>query len=178
MYLCHRIDLSLTGQLVSICFDEGWQNLVDPYWKTKFQKWLPTLRKRNGFIVMATQSPSSVIQSPLRGMMLDNIATQIFFANPQAKQNEYVDGFNLTEAEFNTIANSIPESRLFLVKQGHDSTLCRLNLSAMPDALAVLSGSTATVRLLDQIRQEVGNDPECWLPVFHQRRQGVPHEII
>ena len=170
MYLCQRIEEALTGQLVRIYFDEGWQNLIDPYWKAKFQRWLPTLRKRNGMIVLSTQSPSSVIHSPLRGVMLDNVATQVFFANPQAQREEYVEGFRLTASEFEAIANNPPESRLFLVKQEHDSTLCRLNLGQLPDALAVLSGNTATVQLLDTLRREVGEDPQDWLPLFYQRR--------
>src|SRR3990167_5832892 len=103
--------------------------------------------------------------------MLDNVATQIFFANSQAQKMDYIDGFKLTESEFAAIANNSPQSRLFLVKQEHDSTLCRLNLGHLPDALATLSGNTATVRLLDAIRKEVGEDPKNWLPLFHQRRQ-------
>lgn len=153
MYLCHRIEQSLNGQLVRLYF-EGWQNLMDPYWKNKFQRWLPTLRKKNAFIVITTQSPSTVILSPDRAMMLDNVATQLFFANPQATREDYIDGFKLSESEFGAIANHAPESRLFLVKQEHDSSLCRLNLGHLPDALAVLSGNTATVLLLDQIRKK------------------------
>jgi type IV secretion system protein VirB4 len=173
MYLCHRIELSMNGQLVRLYFDEGWQNLMDPYWKTKFQRWLPTLRKKNAFIVITTQSPSTVIASPIRSMMLDNVATQLFFTNPQAKREDYIDGFKLTESEFEAIANNTPESRIFLVKQEHDSSLCRLNLGHLADALAVLSGNTATVLLLDQIREEVGDDPTVWLPIFHERRKDL-----
>ena len=41
------------------------------------------------------------------------------------------------------------------------------------EALAVLSGRTETVELLDRIRQEVGDDPAQWLPVFHAERGKV-----
>ncbi len=169
MYLFHKIDESLNGQRVSILLDEGWQYFMDPYWQGKLKRWLPTLRKRNGHIVMATQSPSSVIDSPIRAQLLDNIATQIFFANPQAKREEYISGFHLTESEYQTIAHHSPQSRLFLVKQEHDSTLCKLNLAALTECLPVLSGNTASVNLLDQIRAEVGDDPQHWLPVFYER---------
>ena len=170
MYLCHRIDLSLKGQLVRIYFDEGWQNLNDHYWKIKLQSWIPTLRKKNCFIVIATQSPSSVINSSIRGAILENIATQIFFANPQAVREEYVNGFRLTDSEFASVSQSSPQSRLFLVKQEHDSNLCRLNLGNFPELLAVLSGNTKAVELLDEIRKNVGNDPKSWMPIFLQDR--------
>ena len=45
-----------------------------------------------------------------------------------------------------------------------DSVVARLNLSGEPDILTVLSGRERTVRLLDTIRQEVGDDPAAWLP--------------
>jgi len=116
-----------------------------------------------------------VINSPLRGMLLDNAATQIFFANPQATREDYIEGFHVTEAEFDIISTNAPESRLFLVKHDHESTLCRLNLRNMPDVLAVLSGNEKTIRILDSIRQDVGDDPQVWLPAFHERRQENHH---
>lgn len=171
MYLFHRLEESFDGKLVTVLLDEGWQYLDNHYWQVKLKKWLPTLRKLNCHLVFATQSPSSVVESPLRNMILDNCATNIYFANPQAKPQHYIDGFNLTESEFSSIKNNEPTSRLFLLKQEHESSLCRLNLAHMPDALAVLSANRSTVNLLTQIRKEVGDDPHNWLPVFQQRRK-------
>lgn len=170
MYLFHRIYLSLDGSRTSILLDEGWQYFSDPFWRAELERILPTLRKKNAHLVIATQSPSSIIQSPIRAQMLDNAATLIFFANPQAKKEEYIDGFKLTNSEFQAIASNAPESRIFLVKQEHDSTLCRLNLEKLPELLAVLSGNTKTVLLLDKIRAEVGDAPSAWLPIFYKRR--------
>ena len=42
--------------------------------------------------------------------------------------------------------------------------VARLDLAGEPDLLTVLSGRERTVRLLDAIRQEVGDDPAAWLP--------------
>jgi len=39
------------------------------------------------------------------------------------------------------------------------------------DELAILSGSSDNIELLDEILAEVGDDPEVWVPVFHQRRK-------
>ena len=74
------------------------------------------------------------------------------------------------------------ESRMFLVKQGHQSMIGCFDLSDVKDAdgntvigfgdeLAILSGSSDNVELLDEILAEVGDDPEVWVPVFHQRRK-------
>ena len=172
MYLFHRLEASLDGKkLVSIFLDEGWQYLDDPYWSAKLKKWLPTLRKLNCHLVFATQSPKSVIDSSLRHTILDNCATNIYFANPHANEAHYIEGFNLTHSEFACIKNNEPQSRLFLYKQGHESVLATLNLSHLNDLLAVMSATQATVTLLTQIRAEVGDDPNVWLPIFHERRR-------
>ncbi|WP_185929144.1 hypothetical protein, partial [Mesorhizobium sp. M7A.T.Ca.US.000.02.2.1] len=59
------------------------------------------------------------------------------------------------------------------VKQGKQSAICELNLAGLEDVISVLSGTTATVELLNQIRAELGADtkPADWLPVFHDRRK-------
>ncbi len=178
MYLFHRIDLTIEHlaqrdghHLTTVMLDEGWQYFLDPYWEKKLKRVLPTWRKRNAHLVMATQSPSSVVQSPLRSVLMDNVATQIYFANPQAQQEDYLDGLKLSDSEYEIIRSNTPESRLFLVKQEHESVLCRLNLAHMPDVLAVLSGNTKTVHYLDGLRDQLGDDSNSWLPVFQQTYQ-------
>src|SRR3546814_4563785 len=85
---------------------------------------------------------------------------------------DYGDVVVLTQAEFKIIRHELnPESRRFLVKQGHDSIVVELDLGGLSDELAVLSGTTETVTLLDAIRAEVGDDPENWLHVFHRQRR-------
>ncbi len=172
MYLFHRLELSLKGQLVSVFLDEAWQYLDNAYWQTKLKKWLPTLRKLNCHIVFATQSPKSVVSSPISHTILDNCATNIYFANPQAKPEHYIEGFNLSASEFACIKENEPQSRLFLYKQGHESALGKLNLGHLKDMLTIMSGTQATVDLLTSIRQEVGDDPKVWLPIFLNRSSG------
>jgi type IV secretion system protein VirB4 len=49
--------------------------------------------------------------------------------------------------------------------------VARLNLSAMPDLLTVLSGRESSVRRLDELRAEVGDDPADWLPRLVGKRR-------
>jgi len=37
--------------------------------------------------------------------------------------------------------------------------------------LAILSGSSDNIELLEQIIEEVGEDPKKWEPIFQQRRK-------
>lgn len=170
MYLVHRMRQSLDGRLSTIVFDEAWQVLDDPFWEIYLKSGLPTIRKLNGHFVFMTQSPATVVNSALRSTLIDNAATLIYFPNPQADEQVYIDVLKLTQAEYQTIRNNSPDSRLFLYKQGHESMLCKLDLQELRDELRVFSGNKKSVRLLDDILQETGTDnPESWLPVFLER---------
>jgi type IV secretion system protein VirB4 len=71
-------------------------------------------------------------------------------------------------------------SRCFLVKQGHASSICRLNLSGLDDALAVISASTDNIAVLHAVleRQAAAASitvdalvPEQWLEEFQSCRK-------
>ncbi len=83
-----------------------------------------------------------------------------------------MDGFKLSDREFNLIQTELTrESRRFLVKQGHSSVVTELNLRGFDDEIAILSGTTKNVELLETIMSEVGESPEKWLPLFQERRK-------
>ncbi len=168
MYLFHRIEESLSGDLVSIFLDEGWQYLSHPYWMGKLKRWLPTLRKKNAHVIFATQSPKTVVASDLSHILLDNCATQIYFANPQAQVNDYQKGFNLTEREYHCIKNMSPQSHYFLYKQAHESCLLRFPLDGMPGYLNVFSSTTESVQQCYQLMSIHGERARDWLPFFMQ----------
>src|SRR3546814_783987 len=122
--------------------------------------------------LFGTQSPADALRSDISHSIMEQVATKILLPNPYGRETDYVDGLGLTQAEFKLIRHDLnPESRRFLVKQGHDSIVVELDLGGLSDELAVLSGTTETVTLLDAIRAEVGDDPENWLPVFHRQRR-------
>ncbi len=122
-------------------------------------------------MLFATQSPRDAINSPIAHTIIEQCPTQIFLPNSRGSHADYVDGFKLTEREYELIARELSvESRRFVLKQGHKSVVAELNLHGFDDELAILSGRTASVELADGIRTEVGDRPEDWLPVFQQRR--------
>lgn len=173
MYLFHRIEESLDGQRVSIYLDEGWAYLDNPFWQNKLRQWLPTLRKKNCHIVLATQSPASVVESSLSAQLLDNCATNIFFCNPKANYEKHYQHFNLSEAEFNFIKKTSPKLRYFLYKQANNSLVAKLNLSALDKELAVFSANPITLKRYKDLQQQYSHQAESWLPHFYQQ---VCHE--
>lgn len=168
LYLFHRIQMSLDGTPTIIVLDEAWALVDNKIFATKIKDWLKTLRKLNGMVIFATQSVEDAVNSSISDTLIQQTATQIFLPNPKATE-PYRKAFMLSEREFNLLKNTDPGSRYFLVKQGKDVVVARIDLSGMDDVISVLSGRAETVGLLDQIRAEVGNNVEDWLPVFTKR---------
>ena len=90
-------------------------------------------------------------------------------ANPKARAADYIEGFGLTPHEFELIRTLPDNAHCFLVKHGAESVVARLNLTGEHRLLTILSGRERTVRLLDEIRAETGDDPEAWIPRLMER---------
>jgi len=164
MYLFHRVEERLDGNPSIIVVDEGWKALDDDVFVRRIKDWEKTIRKRNGIVGFATQSAQDALESRIASAIIEQAATQIFMSNPKAQAREYIEGFGLTEHELELV-RTIPDSaHCFLIKHGNDSVVARLNLTGEKELLTVLSGRERTVRLLDQIRLETGDDPADWLP--------------
>lgn len=171
MYLLHRMESVIDGRRFIYWMDEAWKWVDDEAFAEFAGNKQLTIRKQNGFGVFATQMPSSLLNSKIASALVQQVATEIYLPNPKADFNEYVNGFKVSEAEFDIIRNMGEESRMFLIKQGHQSMIGRLDLAGFDDELAILSGSVDNVELLDTITSEVGDDPNVWLPAFHERRK-------
>ena len=58
------------------------------------------------------------------------------------------------------------QRRSFLIKHGNDSVIARLDLSALPDLIKVLSGRKETIEECARLRDLHGDDPAAWLSEF------------
>lgn len=166
LYLFHRIEQQLDGSPAIIVIDEGWKALDDDVFVRRIRDWEKTIRKRNGIVGFATQSASDALESRISSAIVEQAATQIFLPNPKARVQDYVEGFGLSEHEFNLVRTLPDTSHCFLVKQHDHSVVARLDLASMPDILRVLAGTERSVRQCDAIRAEVGDAPQQWLPRF------------
>lgn len=175
MVLFHRVEQLIDGRRIVIAIDEFWKALGDEAFRALANDGLKTIRKKNGVMLFGTQSPRDALLSPIAHTIVEQCPTQVFFPNARGQAADYVEGFHLTNEEFRLVREELsPQSRRFLLKQGRDAVVAELDLSGADDALAILSGRTATVALLDRIRAEVGDDPAAWLPLFHAERRRLP----
>jgi type IV secretion system protein VirB4 len=172
LYLFHRIDALLDGRRVVVDIDEFWKALEDNAFRAFAQDGLKTYRKRNAVLVFGTQSPADALRSAISHSIIEQTATKIILPNPYGRERDYREGLGLTAAEYRLIKEELSlESRAFLIKQGSNSVVARLDLSGMDDAIAVLSGRAETLQIMQRARQERGHHPDDWLPYFHVLRQ-------
>ena len=164
MYLFHRVDERLDGTPTIIVVDEGWKALDDEIFVARIRDWEKTIRKRNGIVGFVTQNAEDALVSKISRAIVEQAATQIFTANPKARAEDYVDGFGLTQHEYELVRTLPDSARCFLVKHGQESVVVRLNLAGEADILTILSGRERTVRLFDEIRARTGDNPALWLP--------------
>jgi type IV secretion system protein VirB4 len=166
-YLFHLVRQLLDGRRLVCWMDEFWRLLADSAFEDFAKDGPKTWRKLNGVMCLATQSASDVLESPISRTILEQTPTKIFFPNVDAAEADYVEGLGLSEREFRLVKEQLePGSRAFLVKQGHQSVVCQLDLKGFDAELAVISGRAAEIERLHRILAEVGPDPEAWLPRF------------
>jgi type IV secretion system protein VirB4 len=174
MYLFHRLTGLVDGRRLVIDIDEFWKALGDEAFRGLAQDGLKTYRKQNAFMVFGTQSPADVLRSDIAHTILEQCATKIFLPNPHAQAKDYVEGFGLTEREYRLVREDLaPQRRQFLIKQGLNSVVVELNLDGLSDQVAILSGRTETVDLLDRLRARHGDAYADWAAPFQQQRRGL-----
>jgi len=181
-YLLHRLDTLIDGRRLIYVMDEFWKILdgggaLKDFAKNK-QK---TIRKQNGMGIFATQSPEDALGSDISAALIEQTATMILLPNPNASRKDYIEGLKLTESEYQEVVSLDERSRRFLVKQGHMSSVCQLDLRGMDDALAVISASTDNIEILHGVLDASARAegiavnelrPEQWLQDFYDQRKG------
>ncbi len=167
LYVFHRINISLDGSRTMIVLDEAWALIDNPVFAPKIKDWLKVLRKLNTFVIFATQSVEDASKSRISDTLIQQTATQIFLPNLKAT-DVYRSAFMLSQREYILIKTTDPASRYFLIKQGVNAVVAKVNLSGMDNIINVLSGRADTVLLLDKIIGKYGDDPKKWLPIFYE----------
>lgn len=181
-YLLHRLEALIDGRPLIYVMDEFWKILDGKGGLKEFAKnKQKTIRKQNGLGIFATQSPEDALASDIAASLIEQTATMILLPNPNASRDDYINGLKLTDAEYQVVVSLDERSRCFLVKQGHASSVCQLNLRGMDDALAVISASTDNIEIMHDVLRDraaaegVSTDelrPEQWLKDFYENRKG------
>lgn len=174
LHLFHLTSRLVDGRRLAVFFSEFWKSMGDPNFAAFLKDLLKTLRKKNGLVVLDSQSPSDALDHPLARTLVEQVATTLLFPNPGADRAEHRDKLGLSQREFDLVKTDIPEgSGMFLLKQGRHSVVARLPLAGMDDDLAVLSARTSNLALMDRLIAQHGEDSAAWYPHFQQQRRSA-----
>jgi type IV secretion system protein VirB4 len=107
VYLFNLVEKKFDGRLTLLVMDEAWVFLKNETFADKIGEWLKVLRKKNVFVVFATQNVADLEDSPLKTTILQQCLTKIYLADPSAStpaMSDVYHAFGLTDAEIACLA--------------------------------------------------------------------------
>lgn len=168
--LFHRVELQFDGRPTLLVIDEAWLFLSHPVFAGRLQGWLKTLRKKNVYVVFATQEVADAASKrELLSTILSACPTKIFLPDEQALSPamcEAYESIGLTSAEIQLLAKA-QKKRDYYYRSVKGRRLFRLDLG--PAALALVGmASEADQRFLDEM--EASRPPEQFACAMLARR--------
>jgi type IV secretion system protein VirB4 len=141
VYLFNLIEKKFDGRLTLLVLDEAWLFLKNQIFAEKINEWLKVLRKKNVFVVFATQDVADAANSPLKTTIIQQCLTKIYLADPSAVTAGMTDvyrAFGLSDPEISLIAASAMKRDYF-----YTSPLGRrlFQLDLGPLALGLIGGA-------------------------------------
>jgi len=160
-YIFKRIEKMLDGKPTLIILDEVWLLFEHPYFLEMIKKWLKTVRKANGAVVMATQSLLDAKNSSMMEVIMGSCATKILLPHPsvlsEANRPLFIDTLRLNERELLVLANGVPKREYFYFSP-LGKRMFQLNLR--PKTLAFVGrGSKEDIA---RIKELMELSPENW----------------
>ena len=108
VHLFNLVERMFDGRLTLLVLDEAWLFLRNEAFADRIAEWLKVLRKRNVYVVFATQDVADVERSPLKTTIVQQCLTKIYLADPGALAPAMTDvyrAFGLSDSEIAIIAN-------------------------------------------------------------------------
>ena len=112
------------SRLKVMVVDEAWRYLSDPMVAGQLLEAAKTWRKRNGALVLATQSVGDVLKGGRQ--LLESLPTKVFLANPEFP-DEAARVLDLSAADVRTIRELEPKRELF-IRRADEASVVRLSV--------------------------------------------------
>ncbi len=150
-YLFHRIEERLDGRPGLIIVDEGWLALDDGTFGGQLREWLKTLRKKNAFVLFATQSLADIDNSAIAPAIVESCPTRIFLPNERAFEPQIADiyrRFGLNERQIEIVARAMPK-RDYYCQSRRGNRLFSLGLGEVALAFTAASSKSDQAAITD-----------------------------
>ena len=141
-HLFRWVERRLDGRPSTIILDEAWVMLSHELFREQIIDWLRTLRKKNCYVIFATQSVSDIADSPIKNILLESCPTKIFLPNPEALTEVgrvFYKNIGLNDTQINTIARAQSKAEYYLVSKVGKRLI---NLELSKSELAIIGASS------------------------------------
>ncbi|WP_323085856.1 hypothetical protein [Providencia alcalifaciens] len=164
------------GGLMLTIVEEFWKPANFPMTQEMIKDVLKAGRMKGEMMWLTSQSPEDAVNCAIFAAIVQQTSTKICLPNPDAQWAGY-QSIGLTAKEFDLLVKLDRESRTMLIKQSNSSVFAKLDLYGFDDYLPIISGSKSGTKLCEIIREDYGNNPNDWIPVFTQC-ENIRKEII
>jgi type IV secretion/conjugal transfer VirB4 family ATPase len=118
-YILHRVNERLLDEqdtrTLKLCvMDEAWRFIQNPTLRGYVQEALKTWRKRNGAMVLATQTIDDFASTDLLRTVVESCPTKLLLANPAMERSRYAELFQMNEMELDLLAGLMPRRQILL----------------------------------------------------------------
>ncbi len=165
-YLFHRIEARLDGRPTMILIDEGWLALDDASFGAQLREWLKTLRKKNAFVVFATQSLADIDGSSIAPAIVESCPTRIFLPNERAFEPQIAriyQNFGLNDRQIEILARAIPR-RDYYCQSRRGNRLFSLGLGEVALAFTAASAKADQIAITEILaKHRRAGFPAVWL---------------
>ncbi len=158
-YLFHRVEQMFDGRPVLLVLDEAWLFLSRPVFMGRLKDWLKTLRKKNVYVVFATQEVADAASSPICPTILSACHTKIYLPDEEALTPDMTEAyrrFGLSEAEV-YLLSSAQKKRDYYYRSVNGRRMFQLNLGEVALCFAGMSGQDDQ-KVIDEILAKHGSD--------------------
>jgi type IV secretion system protein VirB4 len=149
--LFHRVERQFDGRPTLLVLDEAWLFLGHRVFAARLQAWLKTLRKKNVYVVFATQEVADAASRPeLLSTILSACPTKIFLPDEEALVPAMAEAYRrigLSTAEIHILAKA-QKKRDYYYRSVRGRRLFKLDIGLVTLAFVGLS-SEADQRFLD-----------------------------
>lgn len=142
-YLFHRIDAMMGSGPMLLVLDEAWLFLGHRVFMEKLRNWLKTVRKKEVYVVFATQEIADAVDNPILPTILSACHTKIYLPDEEALtplMMEAYQHFGLSETEVSLLANA-QKKRDYYYRSSKGRRLFSLDMGEVALAFAAMSSS-------------------------------------
>lgn len=155
-YLFHTVEKRFDGRPTMLVLDEAWLFLKHPVFMNQLQNWLKSLRKKNVYVVFATQEVADAAGSPIMATILSACHTKIYLPDEEAltpAMAETYQRFGLSDAEIQLLA-TLQAKRDYYYRSVNGHRVFSLNMGPVALTYAGMS-SPEDQKFMDELFKTV-----------------------